>query len=59
MQNAYGDKAVKILKSRPRLNVNNINSLESFDQQIIDNFGEAFVHDLISYNIRDFQDFWM
>ena len=57
MQNAYGDKAVKILKSRPRLNVNNINSLESFDQQIIDNFGEAFVHDLISYNIRDFQEF--
>lgn len=57
MQNAYGDKAVKILKSRPKLNVHTINSLETFDERIIDNFGEAFVHDLISYNIRDFQEF--
>ena len=57
MQNAYGNDAVDILKSRPKLNVHTINSLEVFDKRIYDTFGEAFVHDLISYNIRDYQEF--
>ena len=56
MQNAYGDKAVEILKSRPGLNVHTINSLEDFDTRVIDNFGEAFVHNLLNYNIRDHQE---
>ena len=57
MQNAYGDKAVEILRSRPGLNVHTINSLEDFDSRISDNFGEAFVHGLLNYNIRDHQEF--
>ncbi|MFR2534906.1 MAG: hypothetical protein ACLS95_06750 [Clostridia bacterium] len=57
MQKAYGEKALDILKSRPNLDVHTINSLEVFDSRIIDNFGEAFVHDLINYNILDFQEF--
>ena len=57
IKNAYGTKAVEILEARPELNVHTINSLEVFDERIINNFGEAFVHDLISYNIRDNQEF--
>lgn len=57
MQNAYGDKAVETLKSRPGLNVHTIKSLEDFDSRISDNFGEAFVHSLLNYNIRDHQEF--
>lgn len=57
LENAYGVHAREILDSRPGLNVHSINSLEVFDERIIENFGEAFVHDLISYNIRDFSNF--
>lgn len=57
IENAYGSRAREILESRPELNVHNINSLEVFDSRIIDNFGEAFVHDAISYNLRDFSGF--
>ena len=54
---SYGQKAVNILKSRPQLNVHSINSLECFDSKILDEYGEAFVHDTISYNIRNFSEF--
>lgn len=57
LENAYGLHAREILEARPELDVHSINSLEVFDKRIIDNFGEAFVHDLISYNIRDFSAF--
>ena len=57
LENAYGTHARETLDSRPGLDVHSINSLEVFDKRIIDNFGEAFVHDLISYNIRDFSSF--
>ena len=57
IENAYGPRARAILESRPELNVHNINSLEVFDSRIVDNFGEAFVHDAISYNLRDFSGF--
>lgn len=57
IENAYGPRARAILESRPELNVHNINSLEVFDSRIIDNFSEAFVHDAISYNLRDFSGF--
>lgn len=57
IRNAYGDKAVDILKSRPELDVHEINSLEIFDESIIENFTEGFVHDLISYNIEHFSCF--
>lgn len=55
--NTYGDKAKKILESRKELDVYAINSLEIFDNRILDNFSEEFVHDLLSYNIRDFSSF--
>ena len=57
MEKAYGHEAREIMDSRPGLNVHTINSLESFDNRILDNFGLAFVHDLQSYNIRDFSSF--
>lgn len=57
IQTAYGDKAADIIKSRPQLNVHSINSLEVFDSKIIESYGEAFVHDSISYNLRDFSEF--
>lgn len=57
IQEAYGDRALEILKSRPQLNVHSINSLEVFDSRILDEYGEGFVHDCISYNIRNFSEF--
>ena len=57
LENAYGSHVKKILDARPDLDVHSINSLEIFDKRIIDNFGEPFVNDLISYNIRDFSGF--
>lgn len=57
MKNAYGDKALEILKSRPGLNVHTINSLEIFNENILNNFEIGFVHDLLSYNFRDFSSF--
>ena len=57
IENTYGDKAIEILDSRNQLDVYGINSLEVFDERILDNFSEEFVHDLISYNIRDFSSF--
>lgn len=57
LENAYGPHARSTLEARPELDVHNINSLEVFDSRIIENFGEAFVHDLISYNVRDFSSF--
>ena len=56
IKNAYGEKAYEIVKSRPGLNVHTINSFEDFDKQIIENFGESFVHNLLNYNIRDHQE---
>lgn len=55
--NSYGERAGKILDSRPNLDIHSINSLEVFDSRILDEYGEAFVHDCISYNIRDFSEF--
>ena len=57
MQNAYGEYATQILDARPELNVHTINSLEIFDNRISENFELGFVHDLLSYNIRDFSSF--
>lgn len=57
IKNAYGDKALEILKSRPGLNVHSINSLEIFNDNILNTFGIGFVHDLLSYNFRDFSGF--
>ena len=57
MERTYGEEAKEILKSRPELNVHSINSLEVFDSRIIGRYGEAFVHDCISYNLRDFSEF--
>lgn len=55
--NAYGEKARAILESRPNLNVHAINSLEVFDEKILGEYGNAFTHDCISYNLRDFSAF--
>ena len=57
IQKTYGDKALDVLESRPSLNVHSINSLEVFDERIMNNFGEAFVHNCLTYNINDFQEF--
>lgn len=56
IKNAYGEKAYEIVKSRPGLNVHTINSFENFDKQILNNFGESFVHNLLNYNIKDHQE---
>jgi len=53
----YGERARKILDSRPKLNVHSINSLEVFDERILNTFGEAFVHNCITYNMYDFSGF--
>ena len=57
IETAYGEKALAILESRPNLNVHAINSLEVFDERILGTFGEAFVHNLITYNMYDFSGF--
>ena len=58
-ENAYGDKALQIIKSRPGLNPFTINSFEIFRPEIINNFREGFIHDLLSYNIKGFSNFLM
>ena len=57
IETAYGPRARAILESREQLDVHSINSLEIFDPRILDKYGEAFVHDCISYNIADFSEF--
>lgn len=57
--NAYGDKALQIIKSRPGLNPFTVNSFEIFRPEIINNFKEGFIHDLLSYNIKGFSNFLM
>ncbi len=58
-ENAYGNKALQIIKSRPGLNPFTINSFEIFRPEIINNFREGFIHDLLSYNIKGFSNFLM
>jgi len=53
----YGERARKILDSRPNLNVHSISSLEVFDERILNTFGEAFVHNCITYALYDFSGF--
>ena len=57
IETAYGERAANIIKSRPQLDVHSINSLECLDERILNSYGEAFVHDTISYNIRNFSEF--
>ena len=57
IKNTYGEDAGNILKSRPRLNEHNINSLEIFNPIIIEKFGIGLIHDLISYNISNMSYF--
>lgn len=57
IKNAYGEKAERILRNRPSLDVHEINSLEVLDNRIMENFSLAFVNDLISYNIEEFSGF--
>ena len=56
--NAYGEKALQILNERKDLDVYNINSLEIFDDRILNNFSPAFVNDLLSYNIVEVSSFF-
>ena len=58
-ENAYGNKALQVIKSRPGLNPLTINSFEIFRPEIINNFSEGFVHDLLSYYIKGFTNFLM
>ncbi len=55
--NTYGESAIEILDDRKNLDIYGINSLEVFDQRILENFSKEFVNDLLSYNIRDFSAF--
>lgn len=57
IKNAYGEDAVRILDSRIELDVHEINSLEIFDERILNNFPIEFVNDLISYNFEGFSGF--
>jgi len=57
IETAYGKQARELLESRKELNVHSINSLEVFDPRILEMYGEAFVHDCISYNLHNFQEF--
>lgn len=57
IERAYGKEAGNILKHRKKLNVHTINSLEILSEEIFNEFGEAFVNDCITYNIKDFSEF--
>lgn len=58
IDNTYGEKATKILKEREELqDIRNISSLEIFDKRITNTFSEAFINDLLSYNIENFSAF--
>ena len=57
IKRAYGEKAYAILKKRPNLDEYNINSIEIFDERIMENFSEEFVNDLISYDFEGFSAF--
>lgn len=57
IKNAYGDKAAEILESRPMLDVHTINSLEVFDERILENFPLEVVHDFLTYNFEGFSVF--
>ena len=58
INNSYGENATKILEKREELtNIDNIDSLEIFDDRITNNFSEEFINDLLSYKIHDFSTF--
>ena len=58
INNTYGENAKKILEEREELkNIENINSLDIFDDRITNSFSEEFINDLLSYNIQDFSTF--
>lgn len=54
IRETYGEKAYGILYYRPKLNVYNINSLEIFNPEVLDNFSTEFVNDLIDYDISHY-----
>lgn len=57
VEEVYGEKALKILESRPGLDWENIPDIEVFSKEVIENFREGFVHDLLSYNFKDMHEF--
>ena len=50
VRQAYGDKALIILQDRPNITVDEIMNFDIFNENIINNFGEGLVHNLLSYN---------
>lgn len=54
---AYGEKALKILESRPGLNWENVVNTDVFSKEVLENFREGFVHDLLSYDFKDIDQF--
>ncbi|MCI6266075.1 MAG: hypothetical protein MR598_04445 [Erysipelotrichaceae bacterium] len=48
--NTYGEKALSILKNRPGLNYGDIDNIEIFSPNVLNNFDLSFVDDLLSYN---------
>lgn len=55
IESAYGYRALKLLQSREALSVENIVSVEVFG--LINDFGEPFVHDCLTYNFNNYSDF--
>ena len=54
---AYGEKAQKIVSSRPGLTLRDIENTEILSDNIVGNFREGFVHDFLSYDIEGTSDF--
>lgn len=50
IKEAYGKEALEILKERPGLNFEDIDNLEVFSPEILNNFSKGFIHDLLNYD---------
>lgn len=50
VRQAYGDKALNILQDRPGITIDLIENFDIFSENVINNFKEGLVHNLLSYN---------
>lgn len=48
----YGENAKKVLDSRPNITFENIPNLKIFDEKIFEEFGEAVVHNQLTYDTK-------
>lgn len=57
IEEAYGNEALKILKEREGLDLENVVNTEIFLPQVLNNFREGFIQDLLSYDFEKIDDF--